>query len=112
VIAKQMPSLAGIVLKLPRVSYPARKLQIRSDLRRRSILGLRIIAPTARIIPRIIWGGNRTQVRGMLFAKAPKPVAAVNYYGRRLPRPARQKAFAAVNHYGTPRNRLPGLSRR
>jgi hypothetical protein len=35
-------------------------------------LGLRIIAPTARIIPRIIWGENRTQVRGMLFAKAPK----------------------------------------
>jgi hypothetical protein len=26
-------------------------------------LGLRIIAPTARIIPRIIWGENRAQVR-------------------------------------------------
>jgi len=40
-------------------------------------LGLRIIAPTARIIPRIIWGENRAQVRSDPETGSPQPASSV-----------------------------------
>jgi hypothetical protein len=81
------------------------------------VLGIIQIGPLIVVAPLVVWSwttiatartglhGN-SAISGCFLRRRRKPFAAVNHYGRRLPRPARLKPFAAVFHYGAPPNRL------